>query len=73
MVLHGLSGEENSTWIICSTILERKMEVIIEIGFFLGALFLVIVGGALIMSFFDFLGWLVKKVTGIRIGNGSDD
>jgi hypothetical protein len=25
------------------------------------------------MTFFDFLGWLFKKVTGIRIGNGGKD
>ena len=34
---------------------------------FLGALILVIVGSALIMSFFDLIGWIFNKVTGIRI------
>lgn len=46
------------------------MEAAIEIAIFLGALFLVIVGGALIMTLFDGIGWVIKRVTGIRIHNG---
>lgn len=43
-----------------------------EVLLFLGALILVIVGSALIMSFFDLVGWVIGRVLGIKIGNDGD-
>ena len=39
---------------------------------FLGALILVIVGSALIMSVYDLIGWIIGRVLGIKIGDDGD-
>ena len=43
-----------------------------EAVLFLGALILVIVGSALIMTAWDLLWWVIKRVTGIKIGDDED-
>ncbi len=48
------------------------MTIFIEVLLFVGALILVIVGSALIMTAWDLIWFVIERVTGIRIHDEND-